>query len=166
MAACGTNGALIISTNRGRTFAVTASSPVAANSLRAIAVLDNKRIWVGTYDSGRAYYTLNGGKSWTEVSFSGSGSGAVRDILFVNDEVGFIAHNTTAPVGRIFATWNGGADWTMNPPCITSFPVVDYAGRLAAPDTDSGVAANNLAMAGLAGNGLDGVLILGIAGRT
>jgi len=167
LAACGTNGMIIISQNRGRTFTVAASSPVAANSLRAIGVLDKKRLWVGTFDTGRVFYSLNGAKSWAELTFSGSGSGAVRDILWVNDEVGYIAHNTTAPVGRILATWNGGKDWgLLSEPRIVGFPTIDYAGRLAAPQTDSGVAANNLAVAGLAGNGLDGVLLLGIAGRT
>jgi hypothetical protein len=83
----------------------------------------------------------------------------------VNDEVGYIAHATAAPLARIFSTWNGGEDWINAAPRILNLPVFDYAGRLAAPDADAGIAANNLAVAGLAGDGVDGVLLIGIAGR-
>lgn len=166
LAAVGDNGALIRSVNRGRTWAATATSPVSANSLRAVAVLDAKRLWVGTFDSGRLFYTLNGGASWVAKRFSGDGSGAIRDILFATDEVGYVAHNSSTPAARIFATYNGGADFSNSAPRISNLPTFDWAGRLAVPQTDPGVAANNLAVAGLAGNGTDGILLTGIAART
>ncbi len=161
--AVGDNGAVIKSSNRGRTFATTTESPADA-ILQALAVLDDDRYWVGTA-AGEVWWTLDGGEIWTEFAFAGSGAGAVRDIIFVNDEVGYIAHNTVAPLARIFSTWNGGVDWTNTDPRLLNLPVFDYAGRLAVPDADAGIAANNLAVAGLSGGGVDGILLLGIAGR-
>lgn len=162
--AVGANGAVIKSSNRGLTFAATPASPVGAVTIQAIEVLDDQRYWVGTA-GGEIWYTINAGNTWTEQTFSGTATGAVRDILFVTDEVGYFAHNTDAPVAQIFATWNGGADWTNTNPRLLNIPVFDYAARLAAPNVHAGIAANNLAVAGLAGNGSDGILLLGIASR-
>lgn len=161
--ACGAVGAVIKSSNRGSTWATTTASP-SGDTLQALEVLDDDRYWIGT-SGGEVYYTLDGGEIWTEKAFTGSSAGEVRDILFVNDEVGYFAHDTVAPLGRIFSTWNGGEDWINADPRLLNLPVFDYAGRLAAPDADAGIAANNLAVAGLAGNGVDGILLLGIAGR-
>ncbi len=53
---------------------------------------------------------------------------------------------------------------------ISQFPTLDRVNRLAYPDvadvTKTGVMSNNLAMAGLADNGTDGYIGLGIAGVT
>lgn len=164
--AVGDNGAVIKSSNRGNTWATTTASPEAASVIRALAVLDDDRYWIGIENTGTVYYTLDGGETWTGQAFTGSGAGVVRDIIFVNDDIGYFAHNTSTPdVARIFATWNGGVDWLMGDPRMVNLPVFDWAGRLAAPDADAGIAANNLAVAGLSGGGVDGILLLGIAGR-
>jgi hypothetical protein len=159
--AVGDTGAVIKSTNRGLTWATTTASPVAAN-LTAIWVLDDKRFWVGSA-TGFVYYTLNGGESWTSQAFSGSGAGQVNDIVFATNEVGYISHSTAVPAARIFSTWDGGSDWTNAKPRILNLPTFDHAYRLAVPKWDAGIAANNIAVAGLAGNGTDGILLLGIA---
>lgn len=161
--AVGASMAIVKSTNRGLTFGTTTTAPAALGNATAVAVLAPLRQWVGT-SSGRLFYTLNGGETWVEQTFSGSGSGVVRDIVFATDEVGFISHDTAVPTARVFATWNGGADWTNAAPRILNLPVFNRATRLAVPqNVDSGVAANNLAVGGLSGGGTDGVLLLGIA---
>jgi len=109
------------------------------------------------------YYTLNGGESWTSQAFSGSGAGQVNDIVFATNEVGYISHSTAVPAARIFSTWDGGSDWTNAKPRILNLPTFDHAYRLAVPKWDAGIAANNIAVAGLAGNGTYGILLLGIA---
>jgi len=161
--AVGAAGAIIKSTNRGATFAVTTITPTAA-TVQAISVLDAYRYWVGT-NTGRVYSTINGGESWVEFSFSGAGNGNVYDIVFANDEVGYISHSTSTPTARIFSTWDGGNSWTRTAPRIRNLPTFGRATRLAVPDTDAGVAANNLAVAGLSGGGTDGIVLLGIASR-
>lgn len=161
--AVGTSGAVIKSTNRGLTWATTTTSPVVA-TLQALWVLTDKIYWVGS-SAGYVYYTKNGGVTWTAYNFSGYGSGAVQDIVFATSEVGYISHSTTAPAARLLATWNGGESWTNTSPRILNWPVFDHAYRLAVPFTSAGIAANNIAIAGLAGNGSDGILLLGAAAK-
>lgn len=72
-------------------------------------------IWLVGTAGGKLYYTKNGGDSWTEIGFTGSGAGAVDDIYFVNGTVGFMAHRTAAPVGRVLRTIDGGQSWEVMP---------------------------------------------------
>lgn len=160
----GAAGTVVKSTNRGLTWATTTTSPENA-TLSAVAVLSESVYWVGTTTTGNVYYTLTGGETWVEKSHDGSGSGTVYDIVFATEEVGYIAYATTGPAGRIYATWNGGEDWTYSTPRLLNLPVFDYPYRLAYPDVHESIAANNLAVAGLAGDGTDGILLLGIATR-
>lgn len=159
--AVGESGAVVFSLNRGATFATTTTSPEAA-TLSAVAVLDQDRFWIGTA-TGNLYYSLTQGESWVQYEFPGDGAGAVRDIVFVNDDVGYFAHNTAAPAGRLFATWNGGVDWTNTNPRLVNLPTVDYFGRIAFPQGSNSIAANYVALAGLAGDGTDGIIVLGEA---
>jgi len=156
----GVGGVVIKSINRGLTWATTTTSP-SADDGTAVCVLTSKRFWLGS--GGHLYYTLDGGESWVEVAFSGSGAGVLYDIIFPTAEVGWFSHSTATPTARIFGTFNGGADWTMTAPRVMNLPVFDYAHRLAFPDTFAGVAANNLAVAGLAGNATDGIILVGTA---
>lgn len=73
--------------------------------------LDKNRMWVGT-DDGDLYYSQDGGVTWTQrTGWTGSGVGAVRDMFWVNDYVGFIASNNVTPVGTVLRTINGGRHW-------------------------------------------------------
>jgi hypothetical protein len=161
--AVGAAGTVVKSNTRGATWIVTTAAPSAA-ALSAIAVIGLDGYWVGTA-TGYAYFTKDGGETWTSKAFSGSGAGAVKDIVFCTEEVGFMAHNTAAPVGRLFCTWNGGENWTNTAPRVLNFPVIDYVGRIANPNAHSSIAANNVALACLAGDGIDGTIALGIASR-
>lgn len=153
-------GVLLVSRNRGATWEVLAD-PTSDGELSALAVLDERRWWLGT-DSGELYYTLNGGATWTAVALSDAGDG-VKDILFVTDEVGYILVDGAART-RLMATWNGGATWTASAPRVTGLPVLPTLTRLAAPmGADAAVAANTLAIAGAAASGDLGRILLGVA---
>lgn len=160
----GAAGAVVKSVNRGVTWATTTASPEAA-TLGAVCVLSQTRYWVGTRATGNVYYTKNGGETWTAKSHDGSGSGNVYDIVFATAEVGYIAYATTGPAGRIYATWNGGENWTYQSPRILNMPVFDRPNRVAVPVVHESIAANNIAVAGLAGDATDGILMLGVATR-
>ena len=157
----GDNGAVVLSLNRGATFATTTAAPSASNIL-AIGVLDQDRFWAGD-SAGNLWYSLTQGESWVQYEFPGDGAGQVDDIVWVNDEVGFFAHRSAAPAGSIWATWDGGKSWTNTSPRLNNFPTVDYISRIAYPEGSNGIAANNIALAGLAGDGTDGILLLGVA---
>lgn len=163
--AVGKGSTVIKSVNRGATFATTTTNPSAvATDVLAVDVLDKNRYWVGTL-TGRVVQTLDGGESWTLTGFDGAGAGSVRDIVFVNDDVGYFLHTTNTPTARLFSTWNGGADWTRTAPRINNFPVFNIGNRIAVPDVNPGVAANNVVVGGLAGDAVDGILIFGIAAK-
>jgi len=48
-----------------------------------------------------------------ERAFTGSGAGVVANVKFAKDSelFGFMAHNSAAPVGTVFATIDGGYSW-------------------------------------------------------
>lgn len=162
--AVGESGVIIKSVNRGATFATATLSPTSA-TIRALAVLDEWRWWIGT-SGGKVYYTVTGGELWTEQTFSGSV--VIDDIVFSTDEVGYIASRTSTPAARLFTTYNGGANWsssaTSGNPRILNFPTFSRANRIAVPrDVDSTTAANTVALGGLSGGGTDGVIYLGVS---
>jgi photosystem II stability/assembly factor-like uncharacterized protein len=164
--AVGANGTIVRSLNRGVAFGATSSAPtVGTNILTALAVVDDTRYFVGS-SQGYVYATATGGAAWSEVSFSGSGAGAVYDILDVGAGVLYISHSTSTPTARIFSTWDGGRSWTNESPRINNLATFNRANRLAAPRVSPSshtIAANNLAVAGLSGGGTDGVIYLGAA---
>ena len=162
--AVGGSGTVVVSTNRGRNWGTATTSPVVA-TLSALDVVEDNIWWVGT-SAGTLWYTLNSGASWTQKRFSGDSAGYVRDIVFVNTEVGYFSHDTATPTGRIFSTWDGGRDWTNSSPRITSLPTANRFNRLNVPGIDNtGLAANTLIAAGLSGGGTDGILLQGLASR-
>lgn len=163
--AVGKSSTVVRSINRGQTWSTTVATPSAVpTDILSLWVFDRNRIWVGTL-TGRLVYTLDGGSSWNLVGFDQTGTGAVRDIKFVTDEVGYFAHDTSTPTARLFATWNGGADWTKTAPRVNNFPTFDRVNRIGIPNTYAGIAANSVALGGLAGDHTDGILLQGIAAR-
>lgn len=113
-------------------------------------------IWLVGTAGGQLFYTNNGGTTWTEIGFSGSGAGQVRDIKFSTPTVGYMAHSTAAPAGRVFRTIDGGRSWYALPEQVgLVLPTSDYIAALAACSEDP----NLVFGGGLAGNGTDGVII-------
>lgn len=157
--ATGANGIVLKSVNRGATWAVTTANPENLASIQAVSVLGSERMWVGT-STGRVYSTQDGGETWQQLSHPNL-SGSVQDILFPTQEVGYISFADSTPTAYLLTTWNGGANWTKNQYRILNYPVFDRGNRLAAPSTDdAGWAANTLVVAGLAGDGTDGIIIV------
>jgi hypothetical protein len=157
--ATGANGTILKSTNRGDSWSVTSTSPVgAAVTVQAVGALDAYRYVVGT-SAGNVYSTSDGGLTWTIRPFSGSGAGAVDDLLVLSPEVMYIAHRSATPTANVLSTWLGGyAFATSSDYRFNGLMTFNKANRLAAPPTnDQTYRANMLAIAGLAGNGTDGV---------
>lgn len=98
--------------------AISGPSAQSAVAINVVEPLDRNRAWIA-YADGTAWYTLDGGLTWAQrTTFSGSGIGSVRDLRFLNEELGYLARNTTAPVGHILWTPDGGFSWleTTLPP--------------------------------------------------
>lgn len=153
--AVGAANAVVYTANGGETWAAV-TGPAVGVALNAVHMVDADTWWVGTA-GGRLYYTINAGVTWVEKSFAGSGAGVVRDIVFVNDTVGYMAHSTATPAGRIFRTINGGYSWYLLPEDTNqAIPANDYISTLAVcPDP------NKVVGAGLGDDALDGIIVLG-----
>lgn len=159
--AVGANGVVLVSTTRGIAWFLTDDIP-AASTLTGVDVRDRARYWVTT-TAGELWYTLDGGATWHEKGLSDSPA-TLRDVRFATDEVGWVTGATAAPAGLIYATFNGGRDWTTHAaaprmvgvPGATAFQRGD---RIAVPTAGNDtVVANNLLVAGL-GATTDGILL-------
>ena len=156
LVAVGNDGAVIYSEN-GETFAV-ATAPVGVGvHLNCVDVKNESEWWVGT-SGGRVYVTLDGGSTWTEQAFPGSGSGVVYDIKHATESVMFLAHATSTPRGRILRSYDGGNSWVVLPERTgASMPLNDRINVLVVCPEDP----NFVVGAGLADNATDGFIVLG-----
>lgn len=107
----GAADAILKSTDGGLSWALLTATG-SGDDITAGFVITKRKFWVGT-DGGDLWYTTDGGVTWAQRSFSGDGAGTVKGIGFANRLVGFMIHDTVAPVGRVFYTINGGWNWEL-----------------------------------------------------
>lgn len=68
--------------------------------------------WIVGTDDGEIYQTWNGSTGWTEMTqFTGTGTGDITGIVFLNDLIGYATHIDSGTVGRILRTIDGGYSW-------------------------------------------------------
>lgn len=169
MVAVGAAGQIAITLNNGTTWATPQATFPINGTLTAVCVKDDTHFWVaggsGAAGAGRLFYTLNGGKSWTEDTEPTAGAATeIQDIVFPTDHVGYVAFTVSGPEGRLACTVDGGDTWTTGAARLaTTLPVVDRINRLAVPASDPQTASNYILAGGLAGDGSEGVLLLGVA---
>jgi hypothetical protein len=160
VAAIDATGQVITSVNNGAIWSYALTIPAATANV--IGVVDTKRLYVGT-STGLLYYTENGGKTWTAVTFPGSGTGAINDILAITKNVIHLAH-TASGQGQIVSTWMGGYEWTRTERRIYNLPSNDRINKLAAPQKGrTGIRVNHIAAAALNADGTTGTIIIGAA---
>ena len=157
LVAVGASNAVIVTSDGGDTW-TPITGPAVGVVLNTVWMQSETEWWIGTA-GGKLYYTLNGGDTWTEKTFTGSGAGQVRDIKFSTQAVGWMAHSTAAPVGRILRTIDGGYSWYVAPEGNTNIPDNDYVASLALCEDNPNVIWGG----GLAGNAIDGFLVAGRA---
>jgi hypothetical protein len=157
--AVGANGRVYRSINNGATWA-SLSAP-AATSLQAVCVFGQKDIIVGGAN-GNVYRTRDG-STWETEALPVSG-GQVFDIVGPTREVIWVAYQLSN-VAYLVTSLDGGDTWGRSGFTwrIQNWPTFQKAGRIAAPiAADTAVAANYLAVAGLASGGADGFLVAGV----
>lgn len=159
--AVGENGA-VIWTENGNTWGAVSTKPVGVGvNLNTVFAKNENEWWAGS-DAGSLYYTKDKGDTWTEKTFTGSGAGAVHDVVFATDSIGYLAHATATPAGRILRSYDGGYSWQVLPEGTGTIPANDRINRLAVPDNAAlQDAANHVIGGGLADDGSDGILLFG-----
>lgn len=151
------NAGVIAVTRNGLQWGLAPTSPVGVGVDINTVQVKNENEWHIGASNGRAYYTLNGGDSWTANGFPGAGAGSVLDIAFATDSVVYMAHTTAATVGRILKSTNGGYDWVVEPSTSAVLPDNDRINRvIPCPENPDIVYA-----VGLGSNGTDGILVIG-----
>lgn len=152
--AVGNLNAVLVSANGGSTWSAITGPAVGVNL--NTAWMHSELVWMVGAANGRLYYTQDGGGSWSEKAFPGSGAGSVRDIVFSTPTVGWMAHDTVTPAGRILRTINGGNSWYVAPEGNLSIPANDRINALAVCQD-----ANTIYAAGLGDNAIDGIIVKG-----
>lgn len=155
--AVGNDGAIVY-TEDGITWAAASSSPVAAGTNLNCVAVQSEVVWLVGTSAGTLYYTVDKASNWTIKGFPGSGAGVVYDIAFANASVGYLAHATTAPAGRILRTYDGGYSWSILPEGSGTIPANDRINALAACLYDE----NWVVGVGLADDASDGIIVKGV----
>ncbi len=156
--AVGALNALILTRDGGDTWVATTGPNVGVN-LNTIWMRGPDEWFVGDA-GGQLWFTLDAGLNWTEKTFPGSGAGSIRDVHFATHSVGYMAHDTAVPAGRILRTIDGGFSWYVAPESNFSIPANDRLNMLAPCEADP----NIMWGGGLADNGTDGFLVKGSGG--
>jgi photosystem II stability/assembly factor-like uncharacterized protein len=152
----GANGALIVTSNGGKTWSDASSSPTVA-TITALWMRTPYCWLVGT-STGRMYYTIDGGVTWAEKIFGLSGQGAVYSFSFADHEdspFGFLTA-TNGSKGFIFRTIDGGSSWYQLPDTEGITPANDRFNKVSA-----GPSGNFVVAGGLADDALDGIVVIG-----
>lgn len=155
--AVGNNGAVVY-TEDGITWAAAASAPVGAGTNLNCVAVQSDLVWMVGTSVGTLYYTVDKAANWTAKGFPGSGAGVVYAIAFANASVGYLAHATATPAGRILRTYDGGYSWSILPEGSGTIPANDRINALAACIYDE----NWVVGVGLADDASDGVIVKGV----
>lgn len=152
--AVGASNAVLNTDNGGQAW-VGLTGPDVGVALDCVAMRTEFEWFVGA-DDGTLWYTRDGGVNWGASAFSGSGAGHVLALAFSNPMVGYMAHQTATPIGRIFRTVDGGATWYALPEAPGLTLVLNQKiGTLCACSEEP----NLVYGGGLANNGTDGILL-------
>lgn len=111
--AVGDNGTIIATTDGGENW-TTVTDPTSGDDLTAVFVWSQNRFVIGSA-VGELLQTWDGGENFTDQSgYTGfAATNTVKDIVFVNDVVGYMIADTSAPVGKVYRSVDGGNDWKL-----------------------------------------------------
>ncbi len=156
--AVGESNAVVFSRNGGNTWAAIVGPSVGVN-LNTVWMRGPNE-WIIGDAGGQLWYTLDAGANWTEKTFPGSGAGGIRDVHFANRTVGYMAHDTATPLGRVLRTVDGGHSWYVAPENNQPMPANDRFNMLA-PCIEQ---PNIVWAGGLGDDASDGIIVKGAHG--
>jgi len=133
-----------------------AVGPAPGVALSAVWV-QSEVVWLIGTATGYLYYTVDQAATWTAKGFPGSGAGVVHDINFASISVGYLAHATATPAGRILRTYDGGYSWNILPEGTGTITANDRINRVSGCIYDE----NFVVGVGLADTTTDGLIVVG-----
>jgi photosystem II stability/assembly factor-like uncharacterized protein len=154
--AVGTNGAIVY-TEDGVSWGLASSTPVGVGTNLTAVAVQSETVWFVGTNTGFLYYTADKALNWTAKGFPGSGAGVVHDVAFANMSVGYLAHATATPAGRILRTYDGGYSWQILPEGSGTLTANDRINRVEPCTYDE----NFVVGVGLADDASDGVIVVG-----
>ena len=109
--AAGNDDTLIKTVDGGDTWSAVTTAPTTSDNITALWVFSKYALMVGSNADG-LWKSLDAGVTWTSVTFTGQGTtGTVNGIDARNDNVLFMIHNTSAPLGSVHISIDGGMSW-------------------------------------------------------
>lgn len=108
--AVGEADTVAFTTNGGLTWSAKTATGAAAI---LTAVQKSGAFWWVQAASNKLYYSSDNGVTWTQRSYSGTGTGAGKDMKFFDDLIGYVAYNNATPDGYIMRTLDGGYTWEV-----------------------------------------------------
>lgn len=162
--AVGDSGTVLKTTNNGATWSLVASPT--SGTLRTVEVMDKYTYWIGS-GTGGFWFTTDGGENWTQVTL-GSDVARIDDVVFATEEVGYaLVGAPNVSTARLYTTYNSGRDWSSTAvasnPRLLNWLTFTRGNRLAVPRlVPDSVASRRVAVAGLAANGTDGIIVQGV----
>lgn len=155
MIAGGDSGAVVKAENGTTVEAVTPRPVGAGIDILDIAIQPRlEDSWWLPMSDGTLFFTVDGGISFAQSTFTGSGAGVSRSIAWASQQVGFFSHDTAVPLARVFKTKNGGNTWKLEP--ATEVPTADRYTKLATCEFDP----NFLVAVGLDDDAADGIIVV------
>jgi photosystem II stability/assembly factor-like uncharacterized protein len=151
--AVGNSNTVLVTRTGGETWE-SVTGPAVGVNLTAVWVRSAREWIVGTA-GGALYYTRDEGSSWSAKSFTGTGTGVIRDIKFATKSVGYMAHDVGGS-GYLHRTINGGFSWQRLPEGTRSMPTNDRINTIALCGDPNIVYAG-----GLGADGSDGIILKG-----
>jgi len=151
----GENGALLVTDNGGAVWSSAPSVPAEAGDITA-CWMRTSHCWLIGDNTGKLWYTIDGGVKWTQITFPVTDPIKVADICFADhpdSPFGFMAVNT-ASSGSLLRTIDGGKTWYTLP---------DGAGTMPTNAALNAVSAGNSASFCVSGGLLgasDGIIIV------
>lgn len=148
--AVGENNAVVYTQNGGESWSLV-TGPAVGIDLISVSARGEQEWLVGT-GNGKLYATRNRGRTWTEVTFTGKGTGEVTDIKFSTRMVGWMTHILSG-AGRLLRTVDGGHSWYVTPEGSGTMPSNERLNSIAVC-----VNANHVYVGGL-DTGTDGIIV-------
>jgi len=112
--AAGAANTIVYTADGGVTWAIVAGPAARAGvAIHAMDVLDLYTVWLG-YTGGYVHYTADG-VNWNLRTMPFTPAGTINYIAFYNELVGYLIHDTAAPVGTVYRTIDGGYNWENIP---------------------------------------------------